>query len=582
MKFLKFLKFLKKIILGTIFFVIKEIFSFLIKGFLFLVILLGIGGIVLNEFFQKNKIVIENESYIELDLAREFKEKNKNLPEILKNEDINFYSLLKTFDSIEKDEKIKGVILKLDNLALNRGQIEELSEKLTSLKEKNKIVYSYMTSVDNRNYSLAAKSSEIFMPPAMSANVNITGYYAEMMYYKNLADRLGIKVNVVHVGDYKSCGEQYVKDKMSPEYRENMERLLNKVYDNFVEDISEDRKLNKNLINERILAGDLMVSEPYQLKKLGMVDELMYYEQIKEFLGEKKIVSLEKYAQYVQSSKKIDKKNSDKIAIIYGEGTILMGEEPRNLSDQLTPNVIVSELDKALKDKNVKGIVLRINSPGGSALASAIINNKIKEVNKVKPVYVSIGGVAASGGYYISANAKKIFADKESLTGSIGVVSLIPNIKELVGKIDINVEELKKGEYADIYSLTNEVNKDKLDKIYASNLKVYDEFLNVVSEGRDLNREYVHSIAQGKVWLGEEALELKLVDEIGGIEATISGLAKDLNLTSYNVIEISESLDYNSILKKYLPLMKISEKIKSTFIEKELYFKSLYYFPYNI
>ena len=225
---------------------------------------------------------------------------------------------------------------------------------------------------------------------------------------------------------------------------------------------------------------------------------------------------------------------------------------------------------------------MRVNSPGGSALASAIINNKIKEVNKVKPVYVSIGGVAASGGYYISADAKKIFADRGSLTGSIGVVSLIPNIKELVGKIDINVEELKKGEYADIYSLTNEINKDKLDKIYASNLKVYDEFLNVVSEGRDLNREYVHSIAQGKVWLGEEALELKLVDEIGGIEATINGLAKDLNITNYNVIEISESLDYNSILKKYLPLMKLSEKIQSTFIEKELYFKSLYYFPYNI
>lgn len=579
---MKILKFLKKIIFGTIFFIIKEIFSFLIKGFLFLIILLGLSSVILNEFFKKDSIIIENESYVEVDLAREFREKNKNLPEILKNEDINFYSLLKTFDSIEKDDKVKGVVLKLDNLTLNRGQIEELSEKLTSLKAKNKTVYSYMTSVDNRNYSLATKSSEIFMPPVMSANVNITGYYAEMMYYKNLADRLGIKVNVVHVGDYKSYGEQYVKDKMSPEYRENMERLLNKVYDNFVENISEDRKLNRNLINERILDGDLMVSEPYQLKKLGMVDELMYYEQIKEFLGEKKIVSLEKYTQYVQSTKKLNRKNSEKIAIIYAEGTILMGEEPRNLSDQLTPNVILSELDKALKDKNIKGIVLRVNSPGGSALASAIINNKIKEVNKKKPVYVSIGGVAASGGYYISADAKKIFADRGSLTGSIGVVSLIPNIKELVGKIDINVEELKKGEYADIYSLTNEVNKDKLDKIYASNLKVYDEFLNVVSEGRELDREYVHSIAQGKVWLGEEALNLKLVDEIGGIETAINGLAKDLNLNNYDIVEISESLNYNSLLKKYLPLMKLSEKIQSTFIEKELYFKSLYYFPYNI
>ena len=579
---MKILKFLKKIILGTIFFITKEIFSFLIKGFLFLIIILGISGVVLNEFFKKDNIIIENESYIEIDLAREFREKTKNLPEILKNEDVNFYSLLKTFDSIEKDEKIKGVILKLDNLALNRGQIEELSKKIASLKSNNKIIYSYMTSVDNRNYSLATKSNEIFMPPAMSANVNITGYYTEIMYYKNLADKLGIKVNVIHIGDYKSYGEQYVKDKMSPEYKENMERLLNKVYDNFVDNISEDRRLNKNLINERILAGDLMVSEPYQLKKLGMVDELMYYEQIKEFVGKKKVISLDKYLQYVYDNKKSTKKNNDKIAIIYAEGTILMGEEPRNLSDQLTPNTIIAELDKALKNKNIKGIVLRVNSPGGSALASAVINNKIKEVNKVKPVYVSIGGIAASGGYYISADAKKIFADKESLTGSIGVVSLIPNIKELVEKIDINIEELKKGEYADIYSLTNEVTKDKLDKIYASNLKVYDEFLNVVSEGRDLNREYVHSIAQGKVWLGEEALELKLVDEIGGIEDTISNLAKDLNLTHYDVIEISESLDYNSILKKYIPLIEVNDKIQSIFVEKELYFKSLYYFPYNI
>ena len=579
---MKILRFLKKIILGTIFFITKEIFSFLIKGFLFLIIILGISGVVLNEFFKKDNIIIENESYIEIDLAREFREKTKNLPEILKNEDVNFYSLLITFDSIEKDEKIKGVILKLDNLALNRGQIEELSKKIASLKSNNKIIYSYMTSVDNKNYSLATKSNEIFMPPAMSANVNITGYYTEMMYYKNLADKLGIKVNVVHVGDYKSYGEQYVKDKMSPEYKENMERLLNKVYDNFLDNISEDRRLNKNLINERILAGDLMVSEPYQLKKLGMVDELMYYEQIKEFVGKKKVISLDKYLQYVYDNKKSTKKNNDKIAIIYAEGTILMGEEPRNLSDQLTPNTIIAELDKALKNKNIKGIVLRVNSPGGSALASAVINNKIKEVNKVKPVYVSIGGIAASGGYYISADAKKIFADKGSLTGSIGVVSLIPNVKELVEKIDINIEELKKGEYADIYSLTNEVTKDKLDKIYASNLKVYDEFLNVVSEGRDLNREYVHSIAQGKVWLGEEALELKLVDEIGGIEDTISNLAKDLNLTHYDVIEISESLDYNSILKKYIPLIEVNDKIQSIFVEKELYFKSLYYFPYNI
>lgn len=325
-----------------------------------------------------------------------------------------------------------------------------------------------------------------------------------------------------------------------------------------------------------------MVSEPYQMQKLGMVDELLYYDQIKMMLGEKNVIPLEKYTKYIYNNQKLMKRKKDKLAIIYGEGTILMGEDPRNMSEQLTPDVIVNELDKALKNKNIKGIVLRINSPGGSALASAIINNKVKEVSKLKPVYVSIGGVSASGGYYISAAAKKIFADKESITGSIGVVSMIPNIKELVGKININVEELKKGEYADIYSLTKEMDSEKLDKIYASNLKVYNEFLDVVAEGRNLDRKYVHSIAQGKVWLGEEGVNLKLVDEIGGMEKTINEMAKDLKLSDYDIVEISESLDYNSLLKKYIPLMKLSEKIQSTLIEKELYFKSLYYFPYNI
>ena len=216
---------------------------------------------------------------------------------------------------------------------------------------------------------------------------------------------------------------------------------------------------------------------------------------------------------------------------------------------------------------------MRINSPGGSALASNIINRKIKEVGKEKPVYVSIGGVAASGGYYIAVAGDKIYAEKESLTGSIGVVSLIPNFKELLGKIDINVEVVKKGEYSDLFSLSKEFTEKDEEKIYASSLKVYSEFLDVVAHGRKLDRNYVHSIAQGKVWLGEEGKELGLVDGIGGLETTISSLAKDLDLVDYMSVEIVEEEKIDSIIKGYLPFKVFS---------KELYFKPIYFFPYNI
>lgn len=538
---------------------------------------------MVKQALEEKPVTIDKGSYIEIDFSREFKEKNDDIFSTFRKQDVNFYTMLKLFDEIEKDENVKGVVLKLDNILLNRGQIEEIGKKIDNLKKSQKEVYSYMNMADNRNYLLALKSDQIFMPPSMSASVNITGYYNEMMYYKLLLDKLGIKVNVIHVGDYKSYGEEYTKEYMSSEYRENMERLLNKIYDNFVKNISEERKLNFDLINERILTGDLMGSEPHQLQKLGMIDEFIYYDQLKMVIGENKLVPIEKYNQNINRNSILVNKNSrDKLAIIYAEGTIIMGGEESIPVGKIQPSTLISELDKAAKDKSIKGIVLRVNSPGGSALASDLISHKVAEVNKIKPVYVSIGGVAASGGYYISSNAEKIFTDKESLTGSIGVVSLIPTINELMGKVSINTEEIKKGKYADLYSLTKEMDKDREEKIYGMSLKIYSEFVDVVAEGRNLDREDVEKIAQGKVWLGEEAVEIGLADEIGGLENTIEALATKLNLENYEVTEIIEMPGYDTVLKRYIPSMKLMEKIESISIDKELYFKPILYFPYDI
>ncbi len=574
---MKLFKFLKNLIFGTIIFIIKEIFSFFIKLVLLSILLLVIIGIF-NKYSsqkEKNNLKFEKGSYIAIDLGNKYSEKSEAIPNFLKDGEINFFSLLKKLDSINSNPNVEGIFLKLDNITLDRAQIEELGSKLNILKENNKKILSFALNLNNRNYSLALNSNEIIMPPTMSANVNLTGYYSELAYYKGLADKFGVKFNVIHVGDYKSYGENFTKKEMSNEYRENIKRLHDKIYDNFLNKIIIERKINKELINDRILNGDFVFSEPYQMEKFHLIDKLAYEEDIFNTIKKKKLIPIEKYQETKINS-------PEKIAIIYGEGSILLSSEKGSIGNSITPDKISNEIDKALENPEIKGIVLRLNSPGGSALASNIIHHKLKEASKQKPIYISIGGVAASGGYYIAVSGNKIFADKESITGSIGVVSLIPNFNGLMKKLDINIETVKKGKYSDLFSLTKDFTEEDEEKIYASSFKVYSEFLDIVAQGRELDRDYVHSIAQGKVWLGEEAKNLKLIDEIGGLELTINTLAKDLKLSNYEVIEIVESDSFETILKQYLPFKTLIQNFSSLDENNELFFKPSYFFPYNL
>lgn len=574
---MKLFKFLKNLIFGTVIFIIKEIFSFFIKLVLMSILLLIIIG-VFNKYSsqkEKNNLKIEKGSYIVIDLGNKYSEKSETIPNFLKDGEINFFSLLKKLDSINSNPNVEGIFLKLDNITLDRAQIEELGSKLNILKENNKKILSFALNLNNRNYSLALNSNEIIMPPTMSANVNLTGYYSELAYYKGLADKFGVKFNVIHVGDYKSYGENFTKKEMSNEYRENIKKLHDKIYDNFLNKIIIERKINKELINDRILNGDFVFSEPYQMEKFHLIDKLAYEEDIFNTIKKKKLIPIEKYQETKINS-------PEKIAIIYGEGSILLSSEKGSIGNSITPDKISNEIDKALENPEIKGIVLRLNSPGGSALASNIIHHKLKEANKQKPIYISVGGVAASGGYYIAVSGNKIFADKESITGSIGVVSLIPNFNGLMKKLDINIEIVKKGKYSDLFSLTKDFTEEDEEKIYASSFKVYSEFLDIVAQGRELDRDYVHSIAQGKVWLGEEAKNLKLIDEIGGLELTINTLAKDLKLSNYEVIEIVESDSFETILKQYLPFKTLIQNFSSLDENNELFFKPSYFFPYNL
>ncbi len=574
---------LKKICL----FVVAECFKALFRLLMFALVVYTVGKIISIETKKKP---VDAGTYIELTLSDEIAESRVITPFDIKKE-INFYGILKNLEKAENDPRVEGLILKLDSVGLSRGQAEEFTAKIKEFKKSGKKIYAYAPSFTNQNYVIASAADKIIMPKTMGAMSEIKGYFMEVPYYKTLGDKIGVKMNVIHIGDYKSAGESYDRTEMSREHRENTERILNTVYENFVETVSENRKIEKNVLNEKILDGRFVLADPETMLRNNLIDEMDYYESFLVKNGITNKISLEEYISKlaVDPKPKKDKseKEKDKIAVIYAEGTINYFEDSKKINEIITPEKIQKELAIAEKSDDIKGVVIRVNSPGGSALASDIIYNSIK--NLTKPVYISMGGVAASGGYYISAAGDKIYADKETLTGSIGVITMIPNISELLKKAEINYSVISKGKYSDMGSLVRDLTEDEKDKIRASSLKVYEEFVNRVAEGRNMAREEVLKSAEGRVWLGEEAKKIGLVDEIGGIEKAVGDLALSLGLEDYKVVESLKEEKIESVIKNYLPkyLMaqiigdnKITEAVKKAdMISEELLLKPVLYAP---
>ena len=574
---------LKKICL----FVVAECFKALFRLLMFALVVYTVGKIISIETKKKP---VDTGTYIELAISDEVAESRVITPFDIKKE-INFYGILKNLEKAENDSRVEGLILKLDSVGLSRGQAEEFTAKIKEFKKSGKKIYAYAPSFTNQNYMIASVADKIIMPKTMGAMSEIKGYFMEVPYYKTLGDKIGVKMNVIHIGDYKSAGESYDRTEMSREHRENTERILNAVYENFVETISENRKIEKNILNEKILDGRFVLADPETMLRNNLIDEMDYYESFLIKNGITNKISLEEYISKlaVDPKPKKDKseKEKDKIAVIYAEGTINYFEDSKKINEIITPEKIQKELAIAEKNDDIKGVVIRVNSPGGSALASDIIYNSIK--NMTKPVYISMGGVAASGGYYISVAGDKIYADKETLTGSIGVITMIPNVSELLKKAEINYSVISKGKYSDMGSLVRDLTEDEKDKIRASSLKVYEEFVDRVAEGRNMTREEVLKSAEGRVWLGEEAKEIGLVDEIGGIEKTVGDLALSLELEDYKVVESLKEEKIESVIKNYLPkyLMaqiigdnKIIEAVKKTdMISEELLLKPVLYAP---
>ena len=576
---MKILHYLKKFIL----FIIKEIFSFFIKLFLFLLVMGVIIGLIFKSIEEKPQVVIKDKAYVVIDLANSYKERSLS-SSLFEDDSINFYNLLTNIKNLSFDDKVLGVVLKLNSNSLSYAQSEELAQELSMLRGADKKVIAYFENVNRKNYYLASYADEIYMPSANSTSVNIYPYFREEFYTKKLSDKFGVKFNIIHVGDYKSYQENLAKDTMSKEAREDSTRILDLNYENFLDIVSLNRKLNRDDLDKIIKDGDLVAASSIDLFSNKLIDKYSYWDNLVTLLGGKdKLISIQDYAKdYYQEATLDDSENI--VYVIPLEGDIVEAQtEIFSGEANINVNETIAKLNIAKENKKIKAVVLRVNSPGGSALTSDIIAEKVKELASEKPVYVSMSSVAASGGYYISANANKIYVDRNTVTGSVGVVSVLVDYSSLLKDNGVNVEKISEGEYSDLYSADTFTEK-KYNKIYNSNLKVYEDFLNVVSNGRKIDKERLKELAEGRVWTGTEAVKNGLADEIGGLYSTIYAITEDNNIDDYTVVLAKDKVEIGNIYKKYSRYIKMDKKdlIKTTVFKDYLYNKPVTYLPYDI
>ena len=582
---------LTKIVKQFLIFTLKEIYSFFLKLFLFFALLALLIIIVSVAVVSKQKESINNNySYIMLSPTNLTDDKLQT--NLLKNakQNISFRDLTIGIETAAKDQKIKGIIIDLDRVLLTSSNIEELTPKLEAFKKANKKIYAYGSYIDNQNYSLALNADEIIMVPSSSASISITGYHYSNLYMKKLFDNLGINFEVIHIGDYKSYGENYNKETMSDGLKSELTRILDTRLNTFTKSISQNRKLDLQTINTKLLNGDLALQTPFSARDNGLIDKLEYFGQFLSRIGAKEEDVIDIYS-YLSIKTPLKEHAKDKIAIIYAEGPITYLETSGG-DIVITPENISQKLSELNKISNLKGVVLRVNSPGGSALGAEMIYKALSDIQV--PIYVSMGSTAASGGYYISMAGDKIFADKSTITGSIGVVSILPKVNKGAEKYGVNSSSINKGKYSDVYDPFTPLDDDSRNKITQSMTETYKEFKSRVITNRKIPDAKLETLAQGRIWLGEEAKSNGLVDEIGSLDDTIKALAKTLNLTSYEVIDVYSNESFNDLISRFLgrfgasiststsapaEIIKVMDKYK--FVEQNNG-KPLYYLPYDV
>ena len=461
--------------------------------------------------------------------------------------------ILKDLDKAEKDENIKGILLNLRGVSARIATLSEVRDALLDFKKSGKFIYAYADSYTQKSYYLASVADSIFMTP--EGGFLFLGMSAEVMFYKKALEKAGVELQVIRHGSYKGAVEPFLRQDLSKENREQIESYMGAIWDKYMSDVSESRNIPVEKLHTFV--DELAAIDNKKLMETGLIDGLIYYDEMLSLMKVKlgveeeddlEAITLKKYKDVQTKEKK--EYSRDKIAVIYAMGSVVDGEAGEG---SIGSARIARAIRKARRDESVKAIVFRINSGGGSALASDVIHQEVKLAAEVKPLVASMGDVAASGGYYIAAPADTILASPNTITGSIGVYGLFPNIQVLLNdKIGISTDVVKTNAHSDVMSINNPL--DPAERAYIQKMidDTYNTFVKVVAEGRDKSFEEIDAIGGGRVWAGANALELGLIDMFGGLEKSIEVAAEMAGLENYRVQSLPKLDDRMTAIMKQL------------------------------
>ena len=535
-------------------------------------LLMGIAGSAGDQ-----QVEVAKGTVLHLKLDKPIPEQTNNLAmnpfEFNSNDILGLNDIVASIEHAADDEKIEGILLDLGSgVMAGFASAATIRQALLDFKAKGKYITAYSKSYSQGSYYLASTADKIFLNPL--GGIDLHGFAATIPFFKEMLDKVGVKMQVFYAGNFKSATEPYRRNDMSDENRLQLREFLDPLYKNFLTQIGTSR--NKSVEELKQMADQLQLSLADDALRLGMVDEIGYIDNVLADIRERnglevdakiKTVSLEDYAKSYKS--KTNFKIKDKIAIVYAEGAIYQDMGDRGT---IVDNEYVKIIRKLREDDKVKAIVLRVNSPGGSAVASENIWREFMLAKEAgKPIVVSMGDYAASGGYYISCMADKVYAEPNTLTGSIGVFSMIPNMTELYNdKLGIHFDTVKTAQYSVGLNVVYDMDEFEQNHWQENTDRMYEIFLKRVADGRNMTRDQVHAIAQGRVWIGSKAKEIGLVDEIGTVDDAIAAAAELASLEEYRTSEFPIQPDPMQEFIKEITGQKDDDAIRTKILQKEL------------
>ncbi|MDP2068748.1 MAG: signal peptide peptidase SppA [Lutibacter sp.] len=521
--------------------------------------------VIAMAFGETEKVMVKGNTVLEIKLdavVKDYAPKGTNLLDeffAFTDEKLGLNEIINAIENAKNDKNIVGISINTVDVNAGVAQTQAIRNKLEEFKESGKFIMAYADVYNQKSYYLSSVADSIFMNPL--GGVDFKGLSSEVLFFKDLQDKSGVKLEVIRHGKYKSAVEPFLYNKMSDENREQITAFLQSIWGELLVDISKSR--NKSIEELNAIANNLWARNATLAIENNIVDDAVYMDEYESklklasgILADDELLKIT-LSDYISTGKgRVTSTSSNKIAVIYAQGEIIYGKGNEDLIGQ---ELIIEALRKARKDKNVKAIVLRINSPGGSALASELIWRELELTKNELPLVVSMGNLAASGGYYIACNADRIFAEPTTISGSIGVFGALPNMSKLAGDIGINAEQVstnKSPNYSLFEPLTDEYRAITTEGVE----DIYTAFVARVSAGRNMSIEAVDNIAQGRVWSGVDALKNGLVDELGNLDDAVKYAAELAAIVDYKVRNYPDyKLDLGDKLSS-IPFMKSKEK----------------------